>query len=297
MATKPLSVSSKALDDYSLKTGLTYVQNPFTIMTHLNLEITRKCNQHCFYCFNDSNSAEKAGVIRFEDWTTILDEMQKNAELQSLHVTGGEPFIWPRTIDLLAYAQGIGLNTSILSNGLQIDSLAKNHAQVLANLKVAQISLDAITPELHDSRRRTKGAWQQAIKAITSLRSLNVHVEISCVVDDNNLEELILVGKFAQSIGAILLVRPLTPIGRAADNNLSSIFQKRFEKALQELATNNIATTHDIFNYVPINIDTDMQNRQQGIFTVEPSGHFRGIQGFTHQNKIVTNALELLQSA
>jgi MoaA/NifB/PqqE/SkfB family radical SAM enzyme len=265
-------------------------------MTHLNLEITRKCNQQCFYCFNNSTMSEKSGIISFETWQTILDMMHSSG-LQSVHVTGGEPFIWSKTIDLLGYAQGIGLDTSILSNGFQIDNLAADHAHILSNLKVAQISLDAMGPALHDARRGTEGAWQQATNAIKSLRSLDVPVEVSCVVDDNNLNELIQVGQFTQSVGASLLVRPLVATGRAMTQNLSSLFEKRLDKVLEELAANQVMVTSDRFSYVPTSADLDRQNWQNNILTVEPDGKFRGTQGFTHGDKVVMNVLEMLQVA
>jgi MoaA/NifB/PqqE/SkfB family radical SAM enzyme len=265
-------------------------------MSHLNLEITRKCNQHCFYCFNNSTMSEKSGIISFETWQVILD-MMHNSGLKSVHVTGGEPFIWAKTIDLLGYAQGIGLDTSILSNGFQIDNLAQTHVETLSKLKVAQISLDAMNLKVHDERRGTEGAGQQAINAITALRSLNVPVEVSCVVDDSNLNELVAVGMFTQSVGASLLVRPLVTAGRAEDRSLSLLFERRLQKAITELEANNVIVTSDRFSYVPTTNDIDEQNWQREILTVEPDGKFRGNKGFTYGKTVISNALELLQVA
>jgi MoaA/NifB/PqqE/SkfB family radical SAM enzyme len=265
-------------------------------MAHLNLEITRKCNQNCFYCFNNSTMSEKSGIINIETWQTILEIMCKSG-LQSVHITGGEPFIWSKTIDLLGAAQGIGLDTSILSNGFQIDNLSQTHSQILSNLKVAQISLDAMKPAFHDSRRGKLGAWQQAINAITSLRALNVPVEISCVVDDSNLAELPEVGNFAQSVGASLIVRPLVATGRAESKNLSSLFQKRIEKTIKDLKSVQTSITNDRFSYVPTSADIDQQNNQREIFTVSPEGDFRGFQKFVCGNKPIANVLELLHAA
>jgi MoaA/NifB/PqqE/SkfB family radical SAM enzyme len=279
--------------DFVLKTNTKQLGK---FMSHLNLEITRKCNQRCFYCFNNSTMSEKSGIISLETWQTILDMMHISG-LNSVHITGGEPFIWAKTINLLGYAQGIGLDTSILSNGFQIENLAQTHAKTLSNLKVAQISLDAMTPTVHDARRGTDGAWQQAVNAITALRSLNVPVEVSCVVDDNNLEELTEVGNFTRSVGASLLVRPLVTVGRATERNLSSLFEKRLEKNLAELETNRVNITSDRFSYVPTTEDIDEQNWYKEILTVEPDGSFRGDRGFQYGQKVVSNALELLQAA
>jgi MoaA/NifB/PqqE/SkfB family radical SAM enzyme len=240
--------------------------------------------------------SEKSGIVSFETWQIIFGMMQ-NSGLTSIHITGGEPFIWARTIDLLGYAQKLGLETSILSNGFQIDNLAQTHTHILRKLKVAQISLDAMNPALHDSRRGSEGAWKQAINAINSLQSLNVPVEISCVVDEDNLDELIQVGNFAKSTGASLLVRPLVPTGRATEFHLSSLFQKRLEKAMNKLSANQVNIINDRFSYVPTTSDIDEQNSHHQILTMEPDGHFRGGQGFFYKDRTIINALELLQSA
>ncbi|WP_158516590.1 radical SAM protein [Scytonema hofmannii] len=263
-------------------------------MSHLNLEISRKCNQNCFYCFNSSSISERTGIVSFENWQTILGMMHESG-LKSVHITGGEPFMWSKTVDLLDYAQNIGLDTSILSNGFQIQSLAKTHTEVLRKLKVAQISLDTTNPTMHDSRRGSEGAWQQAMDAIAALRELNVSVEISCVVDDENVSELLAVGNFAKSIGASLIVRPLVSIGRASTNQISYLFQKRLEKSLLELKQANVNVICDRFNYVPVTESIDEHNWQQDIFTIEPDGRFRGSKGFVYGNSSITNALELLQ--
>jgi AdoMet-dependent heme synthase len=265
-------------------------------MSHVNIEITRKCNQSCFYCFNNSGAGNRPYLVSYEIWKSILTALHQD-NLKSVHFTGGEPFIWSKTIDLIEYAQSIGLDTSILSNGFQIDNLVDTHHEVMGNLKVAQISLDSMDKDIHDLRRGCKGAWQQAIDAIYALRKINVPVEVSCVVDEKNIDGLINVGYFVKSIEAALLIRPLVPIGRANSQKISSVFQKRLEEISILLQSKKIKINHDVFNYVPINNETDDINLHNNVFTVEATGNIRGGKSISYEGKPIFNLLELPQCA
>ncbi|MBR8837881.1 MAG: radical SAM protein [Stigonema ocellatum SAG 48.90 = DSM 106950] len=267
-----------------------------SVATHLNIEITRKCNQNCFYCFNDSGQFSNTEEIPLEHWKQILFAMKQEG-LKSIHVTGGEPFIWSDTINLLGYAQGIGLDTSILSNGLRIVALAKNYREVLGKLRVAQISLDAMNPELHDRRRGFEGAWQHAMSAIKTLDSLQVPVEISAVVSDENIDELEAVGKYAQSIRARLIVRPLVSAGRGSHTQVSQLFPKRLARVLKHLKMLNLEIVSDRFQYVPVADDIDAQNSNSGILTVAPDGKLRGGSFSVFRQVAICNVLELLKAA
>jgi len=264
---------------------------------HLNIEIARKCNQRCFYCFNNSGEANRAEQLSFSTWMNILAMMRQWA-LRSILVTGGEPFIWPKIIDLLYGAQELGLETSVLSNGFRVPKLAQEHSDVFRRLTVAQISLDSMNPVIHDVRRGIKGAWQDAVDAIECLHKFNVPVEISCTVSDGNLEELIAVGEYTKSVGAKLLIRPLAKVGRASTTYLSPSFRLRLNLVLELLrVTHGVEIVTDRFLYAPITNEIDIDALQNGILTIEPSGKFRYSFLSIGDGLTVYNAIELLKAA
>lgn len=240
---------------------------------HLNIEVTNQCNQKCFYCFNNSGEASGA-ELSLCDWLDILRAMKQKG-LTSILVTGGEPFIWPDTINLLREAQDMGLKTSVLSNGLNIPILSRKHSDVFKNLEVAQISLDSMNPEIHDARRGLKGAWKKAIDAIETFRSLQVSVEVSCTVSDENLDELEGIGDFCRSIGMALLVRPMAAIGRACDSQTNVLEQQRWSAVLDRMAKTGIIIVQDRFAYAPDTLSLNAQKLRYDALTVEADGRFR----------------------
>lgn len=241
---------------------------------HLNIEVTKLCNQKCFYCFNDSGYHAKGETLALSTWVDVLVALKARG-LESILVTGGEPFIWPSTIDLLRAAQHMELETSVLSNGLNVPVLVTKHADVFGKLEVAQISLDAMNPDLHDARRGLEGAWQQAIDAIEAFRDLQVPVEVSCTVSDENLDELEAMGNFCQSIGAALLVRPMAAIGRAYDSQNAVVDQQRLRAVLDRMGKKGITIVRDRFAYAPDMEGMNNEACKNDVVTVEADGKFR----------------------
>lgn len=243
---------------------------------HLNIEITRRCDQRCVYCFNDSGPAAPRESVTLDRWLRVLELLRREG-LRSVHITGGEPFVWPDTIGLLAGAQDMGLETSILSNGYRIPDLARAHAELFRSLTVAQISLDSMTPDSHDSRRGKVGAWKQAIQAIEALRGLDASVEVSCTISQENAHEPRRVAVYCRSIGAKLLLRPMETIGRADSCQLiplQGVTSKQILSHFDDIECDILV--NDRFMYVPTGLMHDKAAWREGILTVNPTGSVRG---------------------
>ena len=241
---------------------------------HINIEVTRACNQKCVYCFNNSGIDNQNLQVSLAKWVEILSSLKRYG-VRSILLTGGEPFIWRDTIDLLECAQEMDLETSVLSNGYHVPTLVRDHSYIFQKLIVAQISLDSMDPVTNDARRGYNGAWQQAVKAIEAFRSLYVPVEISCVVTDDNIGELMAIGDYSKSVGASMLIRPMAKVGRASMLDVSLSFFKRLEAVQSQLQKTGVDVVSDRFLYAPVDDDVDSKALQEGIFTVESNGTFR----------------------
>lgn len=218
---------------------------------HLNIEVTKRCNQRCFYCFNNSGVGSPSSELAPDRWLNVLGKLKAQG-LESIHLTGGEPFAYPWAVELLAGAQAFGLGTSILSNGFCVRELATACPEVFRKLKVAQISLDSMNEQTHNGRRGYPRAWQDAMNAIQALRELDVPIEVSCVVSDQNLQDMSMVARFCVQNGISLLLRPVVPIGRAINQAPSNGFHERFTACLHMLAElPRLALVSDRYHYVP----------------------------------------------
>jgi MoaA/NifB/PqqE/SkfB family radical SAM enzyme len=88
----------------------------------LDLEVTRRCNLRCDYCF--------VGWSR--DWTSQMSYQTAAAivregagRFDTFHVTGGEPLAWKGVFDLVDLAMSLGYRSTLINtNGTLLDDAA-----------------------------------------------------------------------------------------------------------------------------------------------------------------------------
>lgn len=261
---------------------------------HANIEITRNCNQKCFYCFNDSGSLHKETELGLSEWKTILSNLHSFG-CKSILVTGGEPFMHPDIIKIIEHSIGIGLETSILSNGFHVSTLVEKHQDLFSKLQLAQISLDAMEPAIHNARRGCHEAYKIAIDAINSLRKINVLVEISMVVSDENILQVYDVAKYCKKINSSLIVRPIIKGGRAELLNPVEGFYERLIEIKDELMFfYGVNIIKDRFCYVSDdNLLLPIEKKQQ-VIIVGPDGK---VKKTPSKGKKIGGLLNLLNAA
>ncbi len=259
---------------------------------HLNIEVTRRCDQRCSYCFNNSGPAAFHDEMTVGQWNRFICHMTSKG-LKSVHITGGEPFVSSIAIPLITEAQRLGLSTSVLSNGLRISVIAKKHAALFQKLTLAQISLDSMNPGVHDRRRGKPGAWRQAMAAIYALQELGVPLELSCTLDQENQHDIGDLAIFARTIGASIILRPVVSIGRGCSYTIPRARQTT-ERLISEIEDILVV---DRFHYVPTNSNSDRDALDAGILTVLPDGRFRIGPVSSASTVWAWSATELLEAA
>jgi radical SAM protein with 4Fe4S-binding SPASM domain len=84
------------------------------------LELTSQCNLECIHCYEESSPRQPLlGSMTVEDWKRTLDQA---ADIGTTHVqfVGGEPTLHPHLEELIVYADELGLNSEVYTNGLKI---------------------------------------------------------------------------------------------------------------------------------------------------------------------------------
>ncbi len=249
------------------------------LIKHLNIEATNICNQNCFYCFNESGPSSIGITLSPKQWKEKLVKL-KDKGLESVHLTGGEPFAYKNIIELIQSCQDLDLKTSILSNGLKISNYSDKYPQLFKNLTVAQISLDSLDKDKHNKRRGFNKAYSDATTAISSLSNLNVPLEISMTIDNDNVNDIPDMIHFANKNNAKLILRPLISKGRA-----KNIIESTIKEKIKLFSKDDI-TIQDRFCYVtdlPIN---DKHLLDSGFLTTKPSSDIDSV--YLNNNNIHT---------
>lgn len=170
-------------------------------ITLLNLEVTYKCPNRCWFCYNSIAPSKSNSAIMTEDIISALPPAD------TISFTGGEPMSL-RSVQLnrlLSTASRLSNNLVVLTSGQYPERIKK----LDNNLKVQfQLAVHGVK-ELHDSQVGRPGAFQRLAKTAKNLRVLGRRFSTSTVVSHKNLDRLHEIIEWSVAAGSehILLIR------------------------------------------------------------------------------------------
>ena len=138
----------------------------------LSLTITNACNLRCRMCGQWGQTGYmKSGDAHAEHlplsvWRKVIDEWADHGRT-FVGLRGGEPFLYPEIIPLLAHIKDRGLDVSIDSNG----TLLGRFAEDVARLQIDNINVSVDGPEdVHDRVRGVPGAYSKIREGVRAVR-------------------------------------------------------------------------------------------------------------------------------
>lgn len=145
---------------------------------YISFTITNACNLRCRMCgqwsekgymYNKSNNL--VSLLELTDWKHLLDEVATH-DIKSILIRGGEPFLFPKIMDLLKYINKKGIKISIDTNGTLLNKYAAELIE-MGNIHLT-ISLDG-PQEIHDKVRGVPGCFKKIKNNVTLLNELEKH--------------------------------------------------------------------------------------------------------------------------
>ena len=183
------------------------------------------CNLRCTHCLNASGPRDP--WLQPMAAADVERQVEDAARLgaREVYFTGGEPFLHPRMLHLLAFALE-RLPTTVLTNGTLVtervaDRLAALAAGARYSLEV-RVSLDHPDREAND-RVRGRGAFDRALRALVRLDRRGLPAILTAT-------EIGASEKLYEGLRRLLLdagvtkprikILPVFPVGRVADRSL-----------------------------------------------------------------------------
>ena len=83
---------------------------------YLNVYLTNACNLHCVHCFMNAG-IKLEHELSVEKWKEVLRDFSQ-ADGEFVTFTGGEPTMYDGFEEIVTFAHQLGLNVTVLSNGL-----------------------------------------------------------------------------------------------------------------------------------------------------------------------------------
>ncbi len=185
--------------------------------SRLELHLTTTCPERCVFCSED----ERMRTFKKypTTWGRVARTLREHAArgIDHLHLTGGEPTIHPRFLDVLRLAKKLGMRTSIGTIGTRLCD-PDFAAQALPLLDEALFSIHGPDAETHDALTRVPGSFDKQLRAVSLARSLrpDFMVAINTVMCRPNIEQLPDTVGFLDSLKPkLIVISNTTPEGAA----------------------------------------------------------------------------------
>jgi AdoMet-dependent heme synthase len=234
---------------------------PFVRLTTLWIQITGTwCNLECVHCINASGPRDP--WLAPLDGETIRHAIREAEALgvKDIYFTGGEPFLHPEILPLLASALEVA-PTSVLTNGTRInariaDALAKLAVDAPYSLEI-RVSLDDVDPDLND-RVRGRRAWARAVRAIRLLdaRGLLPIVTATEIVSAESPDDTRMYDRFRDFLRSLGLekprvkIMPVFPVGRLAGRSTERLAEDDlagFDRGMLQCAETRVVAAGGVY--------------------------------------------------
>jgi molybdenum cofactor biosynthesis enzyme MoaA len=213
--TKVSQVSELDLEEGSIP----WIDTNGKCMERLELHLTYTCPERCVFCSEEHRMrAYKQFPVT---WGRVATILRTHAErgVKAVHLTGGEPTIYPRFVDVLELAKKLGMRTSVGTIGTMLRRPAFAE-QALPFLDEALFSLHGPTAAVHDELTGRTGSFEQVTEALALCKAIKPHFSafVNTVITNHNIHLLPDTVALAASLGATLIVvSNTTPEGLGED--------------------------------------------------------------------------------
>ncbi|WP_066496402.1 radical SAM/SPASM domain-containing protein [Abyssisolibacter fermentans] len=153
------------------------------IPIYLVLSLTNKCIMSCKHCFK-SCSTENNTFINYDKLMDTLKYLKGKA--MSIQLTGGEPMVYHRFLDVLDYC-GENFDTTVTTTAVLIN---KNNIDCFKKVKDIQVSVYSNIPKEHDAFTNLDGSFNATMNGIDVAVKAGIPVSISTIVTKNNKNKL-----------------------------------------------------------------------------------------------------------
>ena len=185
----------------------------------LELHITYTCPEACVFCSEAHRMAHyKPYRVTFGRVARVLKTHAARG-VTRVHLTGGEPTIHPRFVDILQLAKRLGMRTSLGTIGTMLarEDFAR---RALPHLDEALFSLHAPEAGLHDQLAGRQGSFETVTHALSLASEIapTFGAYVNIVVTRENVHRVAETAALAESLGASLIVLSNhTPEGAGLD--------------------------------------------------------------------------------
>ncbi len=234
----------------------------------IRLETNTSCNLRCRYCYAQSGG-DSIKVADFDVLKRVISEAKELGIKSVVVIGGGEPTLYPKFRELIAYIDSLGIIPMLFSNTILMtkelaDFLYKHNASVMGKL-------DSLRPEVQDYLAGREGVSREIRTGLENLMKAGfarpdspgeVRLGVSFVSNKMNLGEIEEIWHFCRQNNIFPNMEILTPTGRAndelADQMLNAEEIRKYKLKLLEIDREHYGL--DWLPYTPITASGCLQH-------------------------------------
>ena len=164
---------------------------------YVQFELTRRCNNRCFFCYNE------IGNVGFNELSTeeiirVIDEMAIVGVFK-INFNGGEPLSRSDFLKIVRHAYEKNFQLHMNTNAtLMTEDIAK---EISKFMKSVCVSILSSRPEIHDSMSGRKGAFEETLRGMDILKEQGMSLEVNVCTTSKNYKELPEIAEIATKHG------------------------------------------------------------------------------------------------
>lgn len=174
------------------------------------LVVTEQCNLDCRLCYGRCKEGKPRPELCIEDWHRIVDELAASGVMW-LYIEGGEPFLKPGFVELLA-ANTPRMFTMVRTHGTLIDEALAARLKAI-DVAIVLVDLWGATAATHEALTRTPGSFGLSVAGLRRLIAAGVDTHALFILNRRNVHELQdwcdFVGSLGVSAAGVLRLYPL----------------------------------------------------------------------------------------
>jgi SynChlorMet cassette radical SAM/SPASM protein ScmF len=177
------------------------------------------CNLKCRHCWITPtfvHGEPSPGDVIDIDLLRAAVEEAKPLGLSNAKLTGGEPMLHPRFMEIADMLTDVGLRMDMETNGTLLTPKSARHLKEETNVTFISVSLDGVDARTHDEFRGVPGAFDAALRGLGCLVDAGyTNVQVIMSVHRGNLSQVDSLVELAAARGASSVkVSPVTKAGR-----------------------------------------------------------------------------------
>jgi MoaA/NifB/PqqE/SkfB family radical SAM enzyme len=158
----------------------------------VHFDLTYRCHQDCLHCYLPQalrRGSRKPAQLATPQVKRVLDELAA-AGTFFLTLSGGEVFLRPDLLEIVAYARRQNFAVALMTSGFQTaEAGLVRHLKELGLVNI-YLSLYSLKAAVHDHITQTPGSWEAAWNTLANCRSQELSIVLNCIVMGPNYADM-----------------------------------------------------------------------------------------------------------